>query len=300
MLESGHAPRRGPLMRALGQMGQNLWLQGVAVSSLAVTLAILFAYLNLGLNLYGSLQRLITGASVLVVLAEDAAPGRGPELALQLAKRKEVLSATFVPKNEALKRFREQLAGKAGLLKGLSGNPLPDAVELQLTSGAAPVMVITNHLRGLPGVAEVVTSRPWLHQLEQAAGIAAEVGSVLGVLLLAGVVLVVANTVRLAVYVRREDLEIMALVGATVGYMRRPFLWETALQCLAATGLALLLVRGLLAFFSAPVSLPLGLDMTELLQFRPMLVPPFVLAALAAGLAGSWLGVGRVLQPKAW
>jgi len=300
MPDQSHAPRRGPLTRALSQMGQNLWLQGVAVSSLAVTLAILFAYLNLGLNLYGALERLTTGASVMVVLAEDAGPGRGPELALQLAGRKEVLSARFVPKEEALKRFRDQLASKAGLLEGLSRNPLPNTVELQLRPGAAPVMVITNHLRGLAGVEEVVTSRPWLHQLEEAAGIAAEVGSVLGVLLLAGVVLVVANTVRLAVYVRREELEIMALVGATTGYMRRPFLWETALQCLAAAFLALLLVRGLLAFFSAPLSLPLGLQMAELLQFRPMLVPPFVLASLAAGLAGSWLGVGRALQPRAW
>lgn len=294
------APRRGPLARALSQMGQHFWLQGVAVSSLMVTLAILYAYLNLGLNLYGSLERLATGASVMVVLAEDAAPSRGPELALQLAGRKEVLSASFVPKEEALKRFRDQLAAKAGLLEGLSRNPLPDAVELQLRPGAAPVMVVSNYVRGLPGVAEVVTSRPWLHQLEQVSGLALEVGMVLGALLLAGVVLVVANTVRLAVYVRREELEIMALVGATTGYMRRPFLWETALQCLAASLLALLLVRGLLAFFATPIPLPLGFDMVELLQFRPMLVPPFVLAALAAGLTGSWLGVGRALRPKVW
>jgi cell division transport system permease protein len=294
------AQKRGPLTRALGQMGQHFWLQGVAVSSLMVTLAILYAYLNLGLNLYGSLERLATGASVMVVLAEDAGPNRGPELALQLAGRKEVLSASFVPREEALKRFRDQLAARAGLLEGLNRNPLPDAVELQLRPGAAPVMVVTNYVRSLPGVAEVVTSRPWLHQLEQASGLAAEVGVVLGVLLLAGVVLVVANTVRLAVYVRREELEIMALVGATTGYMRRPFLWETTLQCLAASLLALLLVRALLAFFATPVPLPLGFDLVELLQFRPMLVPPFVLAALAAGLAGSWLGVGRALRPKVW
>ncbi len=166
MAAGKHSPRRGPLTRALGQMGQNLWLQGVAVSSLAVTLAILYAFLNLGLNLYGSLERLATGASVMVVLGDDAGPQRGPELAQQLAKRKEVLSARFVPKEEALERFRAQLDSRAGLLEGLSRNPLPDAVELQLKPGAAPVMVIANHLNGIPGVTEVVTSRPWLHQLE--------------------------------------------------------------------------------------------------------------------------------------
>lgn len=294
------APRRGPLNRALNQMGQNLWLQGVAVSSLAVTLAILFAYLNLCLNLYGAMERLTTGASLMVVLTEEAGPEQGAELARELTQSKEVLSARFVPKEEALERFRAQLDSRAGLLEGLSRNPLPDAVEVQLKPGAAPVMVLANDLKGMPGVEEVVTSRPWLHQLEQAAGMLAEVGLVLGVLLLAGVVLVVANTVRLAVYVRREDLELMALVGASLGYMRRPFLWETALQCLAAAVIALLLVQGLLAFFAQPISLPLGLDLNQLLRFRPMMIPPFLLAALAAGLAGSWLGVGRALQPKVW
>jgi cell division transport system permease protein len=300
MAGGNHAPRRGPLARALGLMSQNLWLQGVAVSSLAVTLAILFAYLNLCLNLYGSMERLATGASLMVALTDDAGPGRGIELAQELIKRKEVLSARYVPKEEALKRFRAQLDSRAGLLEGLSRNPLPNAVEVQLKPGAAPVMVLANHLEGMSGVEEVVTSRPWMHQLEEAAQMMSEVGLVLGVLLLAGVVLVVANTVRLAVYMRQEDLEIMALVGASLGYIRRPFLWETALQCLAAAIMALLLVQGLLAFFAESVSLPLGLDMNELLKFRPMMIPPFIAASLASGLAGSWLGVGRALQPKVW
>jgi cell division transport system permease protein len=294
------APRRGPLARALSLMSQNFWLQGVAVSSLAVTLAILFAYLNLCLNLYGAMERLATGASLMVVLTDDAGSERGMDLVRELTQRKEVLSARYVPKEEALKRFRAQLDSHAGLLEGLSRNPLPNAVEVQLKPGAAPVMILTNQMQGMPGVDEVVTSRPWMHQLEEAALMMAEVGLVLGVLLLAGVVLVVANTVRLAVYVRQEDLEIMALVGASLGYMRRPFLWETALQCLAASIIALLLVLGLLAFFTEPVSLPLGLDMNELLKFRPMMIPPFIAASLAAGLAGSWLGVGRALQPKVW
>ncbi len=296
----GRAPRRGALVRALGQMRQDLWLQGVAISSLAVALAIVFAYLNLGLNLYGLVERLATGATVMVVLEENAAPGRGPELARELAGQPEVVSARFVPKQEALRRFRRQLGPRVGLLEGLSRNPLPDAVELQLRPGAAPVMVLTNRLRGMAGVAEVVTSRPWLHRLEEAAGIVAEVGWVLGVLLFAGVVLVVANTVRLAVYVRREELEIMALVGASNSYMRRPFLWETALQSLAAAGLAVLLVWGLLAYFAAPAALPLGLELSDLLRFRPLVALPFVLLALAAGLLGAWLGVGRALRTQPW
>lgn len=294
------AVRRGPLARALGQMRQNLWLQGVAVSSLAVTLAIMFAYVNLGLNIYAALERLSTGASVMVVLEEDAAPERGAQLARLAAAWPEVLSARFVPKEEALERFRQQLGSRSGLLEGLARNPLPDAVEVRLKPGAAPIMLVDNRLGALAGVAEVVTSRPWLHQLERAADTALEVGAVLGALLFIGVVLVVANTVRLAVYVRRDDLEIMALVGASLGYMRRPFLWETCLQCLAAAMLAMLLVWGLLAYFSAPLALPLGLETRQILAFNPIIIPPFILAALAAGLAGSWLGVGRALRIKAW
>jgi cell division transport system permease protein len=277
-------------------MRQDPWLQGVAVSSLGVALAIMGAYLTLCLNLNQALDRLAGGAAVMAVLAEETTPRRGRELAAELAARPRVARATYVGKEAALERFRRQLGESQGLLQGLRENPLPAAVELVLEPGA-PARGLAAELGRLAGVSEVVTSRPWLHRLEEAAGVLGEAAAALGLLLFAGVVFLVANTVRLAVYVRREALEIMDLVGASTGYMRRPFLVETALQALAAAALASGAVWLLLHLFRQPAALPLGLDAAQLLSFPPVVPPALALVALAAGLLGGWLGVARALRP---
>ncbi|CAO0821938.1 hypothetical protein DFAR_2740003 [Desulfarculales bacterium] len=75
-------------------------------------------------------------------------------------------------------------------------------------------------------------------------------------------VLLVTNTVRLAVYVHREQLEILDLVGATESYVRWPFVLEAMLQALMASGLASLLVWGMLRVLAVPTELPLSLDLS--------------------------------------
>jgi cell division transport system permease protein len=273
-------------------MRQDPWLQGVAVSSLGVALAIMGAYLTLCLNLGQAAEGLASGAAVMAVLGEEVSEQRGRELARELASRPQVERAAYVGRQQALERFRRR-----GLLEGLRENPLPAAVELTLRPGA-PAEGLTAELAGLAGVAEVVTSRPWLHRLDEAVEVLAEAAAALGLLLFAGVVFLVANTVRLAVYVRREALEIMDLVGASNGYLRRPFLVETALQALAAAVLASGAVWLLLHLFRRPASLPLGLDAAQLLAFPPVVPPALAAVALAAGLLGGWLGVARALRPE--
>ncbi len=293
------APRRGALRRALGQMAQDPWLQLTAISSLCVALAIVGAYLTLCFNLGDAARRLSTGASLMLVLDDQVSPGRGRALAARLAARPQVASARYLSRRQALERFRRQLGPHAGLLEGLEENPLPQAVELRLRpqSGLDGFMA---ELGSLAGVEEVVTSRPWLHRLEKAVGVMGEIAAALGLLLFAGVVFLVSNTVRLAVYVRRQQLEVMELVGASTGYMRRPFLWEAVIQALAASVLASLLVAGIFRVLGAPAALPLGLDLGRLLQMPPQVPPVLGVVALAAGLLGGFLGVGRALKTRGW
>jgi len=291
-------PRRGALVRALSQMRQDLWLQGVAVSSLAVALAIVLAYMTLCYNLHRALASLSTGAAVVLALEDGVSPQAGRSLARQLAADAMVERARYVSKDEALRRFRRQLGRHRGLLEGLRGNPLPATVELVLRPGVDPEAGLTARLRELPGVAEVVTSRPWLQRLERAVGVGRELAAALGLLLFLGVVLLVANTVRLAVYVRRDQLEIMDLVGASTAYMRLPFLLESVIQALLASGLAVGLVWGLMELLATPLALPLGLDLRHFLGFPPLLILPLLGLAVLAALVGGLLGVGRALRPE--
>lgn len=289
-------PSQGALARAMSQMRADPWLQGVAISTLTVALAIVGAYLALCLNLQQAASRLATGATLMVALHDDLGLDRARELAKDLASQASVDQVRLVGRDEALARFRQQLGPHQGLLEGLEDNPLPNALEVFLVPGSREGPQLSEELAKNPGVSQVVSSRPWLHRLERSAATLAAVAVALGFLLFLGVVLLVANTVRLAVYARREYLEVLDLVGATASYVRWPFVLEAVMQALMAAGLASLLVWGLLRVLEVPAELPLGLDLSQLLGF-PWQVPP-ALAGLAvlAGVVGGLWGVGRVLR----
>jgi cell division transport system permease protein len=293
---SAVASKRGPLSRALMQMREDLWLQGVAISTLTVALAIMGVYLVVAFNLHQSLARMLGGPSLTLMLAPQTSPQRGQALAAELSRMAQVKQARYVDRAEALERFRSQLGPHRRLLDDLQENPLPDTVEVVLAPGVSPTPELTAQLQSRLDVTEVLASRPWLHRLEQAANTAGDLALALGILLFLGVVLMVSNTVRLAVHARRDHLELMTLVGATRGYMRRPFLVEAVLQGLAAAALASLLVWALSLVLSAPSKLPLGLQLHQLVAYPRLL--PLVLAGLAvlAGLMGGFLGVGRTLR----
>ncbi len=288
---------QGAWARALRQMREDLWLQGVAISTLTVALAIVGAYLALCLNIQQAGARLVTGATLMVALDDSYNMDQARALARELASHPQVDEVRLVGKDEALARFRQQLGPNQGLLEGLEENPLPNALEVFLVPGGAAAPLAAE-LAKKPGVAQVVSSRPWLHRLEKSASTLAAVAVALGFLLFLGVVLLVTNTVRLAVYVRREHLEILDLVGATAAYVRWPFVLEAVLQALMASGLASLLVWGMLRVLEAPAELPLGLDLSQLMGFPWQVPVALLLLAVLAGGLGGLLGVGRVLRPQ--
>lgn len=279
-------------------MRENPWLTSVALTTLTVALAIVGAYLTLVLNLDHAGQRLTTGAALMVVLADDVNPRDAAALAREIRRWPDVIRARYVPKTEALARFRRQLGPHAGLLQGLEENPLPNAVEVELGAGVYADEEIAPRLGKLVQVAEVVTSRPWLHRLEQAMAVLGKLALTLGGLLFIGVVLLSTNTVRLAVYLRRDELEVMDLVGASRDYMRNPFIIEALILALAAAILAYLLLLALFNLLSTPAGLPMGLQLSDLLSL-PLEVP-VVLAGVGAlaGVLGGVLGVGRILRPR--
>jgi cell division transport system permease protein len=204
-----------------------------------------------------------------------------------------------VSKSEALRRYRQWAAGMAELIDDLGVNPLPATIEVYLEPGPEVERLgqaIALRMGGREGVEDVRFDRDWLRRLEALLGLARIGGTGLAVLVFAAVVFVMASVLRLAVYARRNEIEIMLLVGATPGFVRGPFLVAGLGQGFIAAGAALLLVegvrRGALAYAGAgPVALldlaaasPLTLQMSLLL----------VAVGLTVSLTGAYFAVRRV------
>jgi cell division transport system permease protein len=206
------------------------------------------------------------------------------------------IEVALVSPAQALERLRLQLGDLGGALEGLPRNPLPATLELT-PPGGGDLRALADAVSSVGGVAEVDYGREWVDRLEALGGALRGFGSASLLLLAVAALLVVANTIRLAVYARRDEIEIMKLVGATDAYVRAPFLLEGALQGLCGAALAgagllaaqrLILPRAAAAFaFVAGASAPhLALRHCLLLAAAGALV----------GLCGSYLAVAGSLR----
>src|SRR5207253_9605873 len=180
-------------------------------------------------------------ASVTLYLDRQTTDAQARALSQQVRAQSAALEVQYVDRGLALRRLRAELGDLAGSLDGLTQNPLPPSLEITPRTSLPPagVRVLAAQLGTLPGVAEVDYGREWLDKLEALGRGLRVFGAGALFTVLGAALLVVANTIRLAVYARRDEIEIMKLVGATDGYVRAPFLLEGALQGLIGAALAL-------------------------------------------------------------
>ena len=223
----------------------------------------------------------------------DLAAARAAAAAAAPGRTVEAVSAA-----EALRRFRTALGPQGALLDGVGTEVLPPSVEVHAPGIHLPeARALAARLMAVPGAREVDFGNAWLERLERALSRLRVVGLALLGAVAAGAAVLVANTLRLGVLARRDEIEIMKLVGATDAFVETPFLIEGLLQGLFGGSLAVLVLTlaaelGLPRLTSAlGVALPFGRD--ELLPAS--LLAGLALGGAALGLAASALAVRREL-----
>jgi len=182
----------------------------------------------------------------------------------------EVQSAFYVSEDSALTRARGELVEFRDVLQELERNPLPASIELKLKPrfrDAEHVNEVADRLRGFGFVDDVRFGRDWVEKLDRLRQVAAAVGLVVGAAFAVVAIIIIGTTIRMAVLQRSREIAIMRLVGATDGFIRRPFLLQGAIKGLlgglVAMGLAYgaytLINRWLIqaAFFSKEQALAL-------------------------------------------
>jgi cell division transport system permease protein len=197
--------------------------------------------------------------------------------------------------------FKRALRDDAVLLDGLPDDVIPSSVEVRLAARpwtAQEVQFVADRLKENPLVDDVRYGQDEIERVNALLGIARIAAVILGVSLCLGTILIVYNTIRLTVYARRDEIEIMTLVGATGAFVRAPFVLEGAIQGFiggSIAGFSLIVLenalrvgieRGL-SYAYAPISL----------SFVPVEFLGYLVAAgFALGLLGSLLAVGKFLK----
>jgi cell division transport system permease protein len=248
----------------------------------------------------GGAERLLSAwagdVQISVYLAPGADLGAAARAAEALAGGREVEA---VAPAEALRRLRASLGSEARALEGVGADVLPASVEVRAPGvSLAQARALAQRLEAVPGAKEVDFGNAWLERLEALLARLRWTGLALFCVLSLGTAVLVSNTLRLGVFARRDEIEIMKLVGATDAYVEAPFLIEGVLQGICGAGLAalaLLAVHALLApRLAAAVGVAAPLGRADVLPGR--LVLALLGAGAALGLVASALAVGRFLR----
>ena len=237
----------------------------VATGTIAVSLVLVGAFGLLLANMQGLLARFGDALHVTAFLEPELPDAERARLLEAARGVPGVASARLVSEAEALERFRAGVGRGTELLEALGSNPLPASLELSLAPNqrsAAALERVAAEVGGLRGVADVASGADWVEGYLRALALLRGLGLGLGVILALATTLIVSNTIRLAVLSRRDELEILSLVGASRAFVSTPFLLEGALQGAAAGALAWLalyaLFRLVLPGFEFGLELVLG------------------------------------------
>lgn len=183
-----------------------------------------------------------------VAYLRDDAPADAVELALaEVRAFPEVLEATYISREHALEVAQQELPEFRALFAELDVNPLPASIEVRLRPGQrSPEVVgdVAARIGAYPFVEEVQYGREWVDKVYLLRRIAGAAAVVVGSAFATVAIVIIGAAIRIAIFARRDEIEIMRLVGATDGYIRRPFLVEGLVAGLAGAVLALGLTFG--------------------------------------------------------
>lgn len=269
----------------------------------AMTIVVLAVALSLPTGLWVTLDnaaRISQGWEQLDTLSVFLNADMGEQDAMQMASRlsawPEVVAVDPISPEAGLAELGGQM-NLGDMTDVIEDNPLPWVLEITPASGIE-LPELADRLRSQADTDRVVIDLQWLERLEAMVELIRMLTVLLAVLFAAAVIFIVGNTIRMDIQNRREEIEVLALVGATTGFIRRPFLYSGLWYGLSAGVLAWLLVFLGLVVLSAPVSALSGAYDSQFgLQAPPLGI---VLALLGGsgflGVAGSWLAVSRHLR----
>jgi cell division transport system permease protein len=283
------------LQYAFEEASASLWRGRQAGLLSTVTIALALFVLGGFLAVTANLQRLgaewSNAAELSVYLKDDITSDERRALEAALAPSDLVAVHEYVSKPDALVRFKQTFGDLAAAVDGVGGNPLPASLEVRLRPGpgvSGRVDSLAAQLREMDGVADVRYDRQWLTRVLSAINVIRGVGLFLGLVLTIAASLTVANVVRLALYARRDELDIMDLVGAPLAYVRGPFIMEGVLQ--GGIGALLALTALAAAFFAlqarylVPLASALNISSIHFLPFGLCVV--MILGGMAVGCLG--------------
>jgi len=285
--------------RAIQDILDHRFLNVVTIITIAISILIVSAFALFFVNANEIINSWKKGIRIMAYLKPDAPEIKIPELKQKIQHIGGIQDVRFISKNEAFQQLKKQMRRQSSLFENLKENPLPDAFEIRLIASfqnQEKVEMLATRLESLPQIDEVEYGQRWLGRFTNFFNLFRLTGYAMGGLFFMAALLIVANTIRLVLYSRREEIEIMRLVGATDSFIKAPFYIQGFIQGAfgGIIGLAALFVTFMFISLSVQQGLSPGLFTIRFLS--PGAFCGIILGSTFVGWIGCYLSLKQFLK----
>jgi len=275
--------------RAVQDIKDNGFLSAVTIITIALSILIVSAFALFFTNANNVMNYWGKGVKIMAYLK----PGISQKNLLDIKRKIQgiygIQDVNFISKEEAFKRLKEQMKRQSSILMNLNENPLPDAFEISIIASSQrgeKVEEIATKIESLPSIEDLEYGQKWLERFTNIFDLFRLAGYAMGGIVLMAAVFIVANTIRLVIYTRREEIEIMRLVGASEKFIKGPFYIESIIQGTLGgiIGIAVLFITFKLIVSNVEHSFKHGLLNISFLS------PEFYFGIILCSMFVGWLG----------
>ena len=289
------------ILRALRNMRQWPFLCAASILTVAISLATIATFFLVVMNVQQLANRWSEDLQIVAYLDSQLSTKKLSIVVDKIEGFEEVASVQYVSQKEAMLRFKERLGDDGDLLDGVSGDILPASLEISLESqfrNRAGVDSVVESLDNTVEIDDIQYGQKWLERFESFVTLLKIIGFLLGSFLLFAALFIVSNTIKLTLFARRDELEIMALVGATRRFIKIPFLLEGAFQGMFGGLLSLFFLSIAYHFFLVQILrsfwlTPAGINLIFLNASQQFML---VFAGVFLGFLGSLTSLRKLVQ----
>ena len=285
------------LREAFKNMLLNPLMSITAMTTTAVCVLILGVGMLVNAHVEGIINRIGQDVTITAFFPEDVSQERADEVYSSVEGYPEVSQVTYVSQEEALERFRSTLSDQPEILEGLPSDVLPASIEIQLADSRSSDAVAEKLQAEGFAEGDLLYNQKTIDNLNQATSYVVWALRGATALFFVASVLLIFNTIRLSIFARRKEIEVMKLVGASDSFVRTPFLFEGLVQGLIGASVAALLVVWVNSVFVAWAQYELPfIPISSNAISTVFLLLVLIAVGVVVGIAGSAFSVRRFLK----
>jgi cell division transport system permease protein len=285
--------------RAIDDIFQNRFLNFVTIITISLTILIASAFILFFVNTGEIINSWKRGLRIMAYLKPGIHHADLTNLKRTIQSLDGVHTLRFISKQEAIDRLKAQMQHQSSLFENLTENPLPDSFEIRMTASIGSwqkIEFLAAQIGSLMLIEEVEYGRRWIGRFVRIISLFRLAGYAMGALFFMATVFIIANTIRLVIYSRHEEVEIMRLVGATDSFIKIPFYIEGLIQ--GAVGAAMGLVMLFILFFFISLNIEQGFPpgLFRLQFLSPTTIGGILLGSMLVGWLGCYISLKQFLK----